>query len=118
NRARSARLLASGIVAYAAEGRLTAIVVFAVATMAMAQIISNVATVAIMVPIAISVFQGLGGNPIPYIYVIIAASHCGFMLPSSAGSSAVAAGYGINLRTMFRLGFWAALICLAVIVIV
>ena len=68
-----------------------------------------------MVPIAISVFQGLGVNPIPYVYVIIAASHCGFMLPSSAGSSAVAAGYGINLRTMFVRGFWAACVCLVVI---
>jgi len=44
--------------------------------------------------------SGLGGNPIPYIYVIIAASHCGFMLPSSAGSSAVADVCGINVRTM------------------
>jgi sodium-dependent dicarboxylate transporter 2/3/5 len=118
NKAGTAQFLASAIIPYAAEGRLTAIVLFAAATIAMAQIISNVATVAIMVPIAISVFQGLGGNPIPYIYIIIAASHCGFMLPSSAGSSAVAAGYGVNLRTMFGLGFRAALICLAVIVIV
>jgi di/tricarboxylate transporter len=69
-----------------------------------------------MVPICVRVFQAAGINPIPYIYVIIAASHCGFMLPSSAGSSAVAAGYGINLRTMFVAGFGAACVCLAVIV--
>ena len=71
-----------------------------------------------MVPIAVSVFQGTHGNPIPYIYVIIAASHCGFMLPSSAGSSALAAGYGVHLRTMFLAGLGAALVCLVVIVIV
>ena len=118
NKAGSAQFLASVIIPYAANGRVSAVALFAGVTMAVAQIISNVATVAIMVPIAISVFQGIGANPIPYIYVIIAASHCGFMLPSSAGSSAVAAGYGINLRTMFGLGFGAALICLAVIVIV
>jgi di/tricarboxylate transporter len=64
------------------------------------------------------VFQEAGVNPIPYVYVIIAASHCGFMLPSSAGSSAVAAGYGINLRTMFVAGFGAACICLIVIVVI
>ena len=40
------------------------------------------------------------------------------MLPSSAGSSAVAAGYGINLRQMFVLGFGAALLCLVVIALV
>ena len=114
----TAQFLARPIVPYATHGQLVATLVFAGLTMAVAQIVSNVATVAIMVPIAVSVFQGAHANPIPYVYVIIAASHCGFMLPSSAGSSAVAAGYGINLRTMFIAGFGAALICLAVIVIV
>ena len=115
NSSATAQFLASWIVPYAARGSVTAVVVFTAMTLAVAQIMSNVATVAIMVPIAVSVFQGLGVNPIPYVYVIIAASHCGFMLPSSAGSSAVAAGYGINLRTMFVRGFWAACVCLVVI---
>jgi solute carrier family 13 (sodium-dependent dicarboxylate transporter), member 2/3/5 len=118
NKTGTAEFLAGRIIPYAALGPLVALVVFTAVTIAVAQIISNVATVAIMVPIAISVFQGLGTNPIPYIYVIIAASHCGFMLPSSAGSSAVAAGYGINLRSMFVRGFGAALLCLVVIVVV
>ena len=118
NKTGTAQFLATGIIPYASHGPLIAIIVFGTITMVVAQIISNVATVAIMVPIAISVFKGLGVNPIPYIYVIIAAGHCGFMLPSSAGSSALAAGYGINLRSMFVLGFGAALICLAVIIIV
>ena len=114
----TAQFLAGPIVPYAAHGQIVATLVFSALTLSVAQIVSNVATVAIMVPIAMKVFQGAGVNPIPYVYVIIAASHCGFMLPSSAGSSAVAAGYGINLRTMFVAGFGAALICLAVIVIV
>jgi sodium-dependent dicarboxylate transporter 2/3/5 len=118
NKTGTAEFLAGRIIPYAALGPLIALIVFTAVTIAVAQIISNVATVAIMVPIAISVFQGLGTNPIPYIYVIIAASHCGFMLPSSAGSSAVAAGYGINLRSMFVRGFGAALLCLLVIVVV
>jgi sodium-dependent dicarboxylate transporter 2/3/5 len=114
----TAQYLARPIAAHASNGQLAALLVFAVLTMAVAQIISNVATVAIMVPIAVSAFRGAGANPIPYIYVIIAASHCGFMLPSSAGSSALAAGYGVNLRTMFVKGLGAAIVCLVVIVIV
>jgi len=114
----AAQFLAGPIVPYAAHGPLVATLVFAALTMAVAQIVSNVATVAVMVPICVRVFQQTGINPLPYVYVIIAASHCGFMLPSSAGSSAVAAGYGINLRTMFVAGFGAACICLAVIVII
>ena len=39
------------------------------------------------------------------------------MLPSSAGSSALAAGYGVNLRTMFVAGFGAALVCLLVSIV-
>jgi len=118
NKAGTAQFLGSLILPYAARGEIAAVVVFTAMTLAVAQIISNVATVAIMVPIAISVFQGSGVNPIPYVYIVIAASHCGFMLPSSAGSSAVAAGYGINLRTMFVRGFVAALVCFGVIAIV
>ena len=104
----TAQFLARPIAASAGSGQLSATIVFAVLTMAVAQIISNVATVAIMVPIAVSALQGAGANPIPYVYIIIAASHCGFMLPSSAGSSALAAGYGVNLRTMFVTGLGAA----------
>jgi sodium-dependent dicarboxylate transporter 2/3/5 len=114
----AAQFLAGPIVPYAARGPLVATIVFGALTMVVAQIISNVATVAVMVPICVRVFQEAGVNPIPYVYVIIAASHCGFMLPSSAGSSAVAAGYGINLRTMFVAGFGAACICLIVIVLI
>jgi solute carrier family 13 (sodium-dependent dicarboxylate transporter), member 2/3/5 len=85
--------------------------------MAIAQIISNVAAVAIITPVAISVFKSLGMNPIPFVYIIAAAGHCGFMLPSSAGSSAIAAGYGVNLKTMFIKGFWAAVIAIIVIAV-
>jgi sodium-dependent dicarboxylate transporter 2/3/5 len=111
------QFLAGPIVPYASHGSFVATAVFAGLTIVLAQIVSNVATVAVMVPIAVRAFQEAGVNPIPYVYVIIAASHCGFMLPSSAGSSALAAGYGINLRTMFVAGFGAACVCLAVILI-
>src|SRR5262245_62032594 len=118
NKTGTAKYLADLLVPYAGGGGLAAVIVFSVLTIVIAQIISNVATVAITVPVAISVFTSRELNPIPYVYIIIAASHCGFMLPSSAGSSAIAAGYGVNLRTMFVKGFWAALIALVVIIIV
>src|SRR5262245_13002859 len=69
----TAQYLARPIAASAGSGQLAATIVFGVLTIAVAQIISNVATVAIMVPIAVSAFQGSGTNSIPYIYVIIAA---------------------------------------------
>jgi sodium-dependent dicarboxylate transporter 2/3/5 len=115
NKTGTAKYLADAMTPYVAAGGFMSVLVFTALTIAVAQIISNVATVAIMGPIAIGVFKELGVNPIPYIYIIAAAGHCGFMLPSSAGSSAIAAGYGVNLKTMFVKGFWAALIAMLVI---
>jgi len=115
NKTGTAKFIADAIVPYVADGGFKSVLVFTALTIAVAQIISNVATVAIMGPIAIGVFQSVGINSIPFVYIIAAAGHCGFMLPSSAGSSAIAAGYGVNLKTMFIKGFWAALIATLVI---
>jgi sodium-dependent dicarboxylate transporter 2/3/5 len=111
----TAQYLADLIRPFLSESDVAAIILVTALTLAIAQIVSNVATVAITVPIVISVFTTAGKNPIPYVYVVVAAGHCGFMLPSSAGSSAIAAGYGVNLKTMFVEGFRAALVCLVVI---
>ena len=73
---------------------------------------------AIIVPITISTFQSLDMNPLPFVYIVAAVGNCGYMLPTSAGGPAVAAGYGINLKTMAVKGFWACLLSLFAIVIV
>ena len=70
------------------------------------QITSNTATVAIMVPITISTFESLGLNPIPIVYIVTAAGNYGIMLPSSSAGPAIAAGYGVNLKTMLLRGIW------------
>lgn len=117
NKTGAAEYIARGLVPYASHGFVLTITMFALITIIIAQIMSNVASMAIMVPIAIGVAQTLHLNALPLVYVVIAASHCGFMLPSSSGSAAVAAGYGINLRAMLIKGAWAALICLVLIVL-
>jgi sodium-dependent dicarboxylate transporter 2/3/5 len=101
-----------------AGGGLLAVAVFSFMTMVITQITSNTATVAIMVPITISTFQRLGMNPVPFVYIVAVAGNCGFMLPSSAGGPAVAAGYGVNLKTMFSRGLWLTLWLWATIVVV
>ena len=118
NKTGTAKYIADLLIPYAGGGGLVAMIVFAGLAMGVAQIVSNVATVAITVPVAVSVFRSLGINPMPFVYAIIAAGHCGFMLPSSAGSSAIAAGFGVNLKTMFVKGLGAALLLLAVIIAV
>jgi di/tricarboxylate transporter len=52
------------------------------------------------------------------VYIVAVAANCGLMLPSSAGGPAVAAGYGVNLKTMFSKGFWLVALLWVVIVVV
>ena len=114
----TAAYIAEALLPYASEGGFVAIVVFAGLTLFMTQITNNTAAIAITVPITISTFQSLDLNPLPFIYIVTTVGNCGFMLPTSAGGPAVAAGYGINLKTMAVKGFWACLFALIAVVIV
>ena len=116
NRTGAAKYLADLLVPYAKGGGLEAVFVFSAIPLIVGQFTSNTAAIAITGPITISTFNSLGINAVPFAYLIAATSHCGFMLPSSAGSSALAAGYGVNLKTMAIKGFWMAMLCLVVIV--
>jgi len=101
----------------AGGGGFTAIALFSFLSMALTQITSNTAAVAIVVPVTISTIQSLGLNPIPFVYIVAVAGNCGFMLPSSAGGTAVAAGYGVNLKTMLARGLWLTVLLWLVIVL-
>jgi sodium-dependent dicarboxylate transporter 2/3/5 len=114
----TANFIADTLLPYASGGGIVAVTVFAVLTLLMTQITNNTAAVAITVPITISTFQSLDLNPLPFVYIVTTVGNCGFMLPTSAGGPAVAAGYGINLRTMAVKGFWACLWALIACVVV
>ena len=100
----TAKFVAERLIPLAGGGGLLAVAVFTLLAAAVTQITSNTAAVAIVVPITISTFQGLGLNPVPFVYIVTSAANCGLMLPSSSAGPAIAAGYGVNLRTMFRVG--------------
>lgn len=112
----AAAAFAQALVPYAGGGGLTAVIVFSVLTMVLTQITSNTAAIAIVVPVTISTFESLGINPVPFVYVVTVIGNCGFILPSSAGGPAVAAGYGINLKTMAVKGLQASMLVLVVLV--
>lgn len=111
----AARFVADALAPYASGGGFAAVALFSVLTIGVTQITNNTAAVAIVVPIVIGTFQGLGINPIPFVYIVTALGNCGFALPSSAGGPAVAAGYGINLRTMLWKGLGLAALALVTI---
>ena len=113
----AAEAFAAMLVPYAGGGGFTAVVVFAVLTMFLTQVTSNTAAIAIVVPITIGTFESLGMNPIPFVYIVTAIGNCGFILPSSAGGPAIAAGYGINLKTMAVKGLFASVLVVTALVL-
>lgn len=113
----TAQFLAERLIPFADGGGLLAVFIFAGLTVVLTQITSNTAAVAIVVPITISTFQSLGQNPIPMVYIVAAAGNYGLMLPSSSGGPAIAAGYGVNLRTMFGRGLWVAVAVLITVAV-
>jgi sodium-dependent dicarboxylate transporter 2/3/5 len=102
----TAKFMAERLVPLAGSGGFVAFVVFSLVTIVLTQITSNTAAIAIIVPITIGTFKALGVNPVPFVYVVAAAGNYGIMLPSSSAGPAVAAGYGVNLKTMFSYGLW------------
>ncbi|TMG79845.1 MAG: TRAP transporter large permease subunit [Betaproteobacteria bacterium] len=95
----TAQFLADRLVPLAENGGFLAVAVFAFIGMFLTQITSNTAAAAIVVPITISTFDRLGVNPVPFVYLVGAAVNFGVMLPSSSAGPAIAAGYGVNLKT-------------------
>jgi sodium-dependent dicarboxylate transporter 2/3/5 len=116
SRTGTAQFVAEALIPLAGDGGFLAVVVFSFLTVVLTQITSNTAAVAIVVPITISTFESLALNPLPFVYIVAVAGNCGFMLPSSAGGPAVAAGYGVDLKTMFAWGLWLTGLVLVVII--
>lgn len=114
----AAEAFAGMLVPYAGGGGLVAVVVFATLTTVLTQVTSNTAAIAIVVPITISTFETLGLNPVPFVYIVTAIGNCGFILPSSSGGPAIAAGFGINLKTMAVMGLMASLMVVLALVLV
>ena len=113
----AAQAFANALVPSAGSGGFTAVLVFSLVTMVLTQVTSNTAAIAIVVPVTIGTFQSLDLNPIPFVYIVAVVGNCGFLLPSSAGGPAVAAGYGVNLRTMAVKGLVASLLVLVTLVV-
>lgn len=83
-------------------GIMTVFVIITV-TLLMSDVTSNTATAAVAIPIVISIVQGIGLNPIPYIYVASIGVNLSYMLPTSI--RAVPVGYGLQPKYMLKEGW-------------
>ena len=85
------------------NGGIGAVCVFVAAPMVMANVTSNTGAASIIIPIVISIANGLGENPIPYIYAATVGVNLAYMFPTSI--RAVPVGYGLSAKYMFRAGW-------------
>ena len=83
-------------------GLLTVFVIITV-TLLMSDVTSNTATAAVAIPIVISIVQGIGLNPIPWIYIASIGVNLSYMLPTSI--RAVPVGYGLSPKYMLKEGW-------------
>ena len=72
-------------------------------TLLMSDFTSNTATAAVAIPIVISIVQGLGLNPIPYVYIASIGVNISYMLPTSI--RAIPVGYGVSPKYMLQEGW-------------
>lgn len=71
-------------------------------TLLLSDVTSNTATAAVAMPIVIGIAEGIGENPIPYIYIASIGVNLSYMLPTSI--RAIPVGYGLQPKYMLKKG--------------
>ena len=84
------------------EGGFFLVFIIVAMTVLMSDVTSNTATAAVAIPIVISIVEGLGENPIPYIYIASIGVNLSYMLPTSI--RAIPVGYGLEPKYMLKRG--------------
>lgn len=72
-------------------------------TLLLSDVTSNTATAAVAMPIVISIVQGIGKDPIPYMYIASIGVNLSYMFPTSI--RAIPVGYGLSPRYMLKEGW-------------
>lgn len=85
------------------KGGFVTVLVIITLTLLLSDVTSNTATAAVAMPIVISVIQGIGENPIPYIYIASVGVNLSYMLPTSI--RAIPVGYGLQPKYMLKEGW-------------
>ena len=84
------------------DGGFLTVLVIVILTVLLSDITSTTATAAVSIPIVISIINGIGKDPIPYIYIASIGVNLSYMLPTSI--RAIPVGYGLSPRFMLKKG--------------
>lgn len=92
------------------SGGMMAICIFIAVPMFLANVTSNTGAASVVVPIVISIADGLDQNPIPYIYAATIGVNLAYMIPTSI--RAIPVGYGLSAQYMLKVGWKITLMTL------
>lgn len=102
NNSGAAEAIGKAIANTGLNGGFGTVLMIITVTVIMSDITSNTATAAVAIPIVISVINGIGKDPIPYIYIASIGVNLSYMLPTSI--RAIPVGYGLQPKFMLKQG--------------
>ena len=108
NESGAAKNLGSWVSSMELSGGAVTVFVIITMTLLLSDVTSNTATAAVAIPIVISVIQGIGKNPVPYVYIASVGVNLSYMLPTSI--RAIPVGYGLQPKYMLKEGWKLTLI--------
>lgn len=112
----AAQFIGEAVSALGLAGGIMTVGIIITVTLLMSDVTSNTATAAVAIPIVISIIQGAGLNPIPYIYVASIGVNLSYMLPTSI--RAIPIGYGLKPKYMLSEGWKMSIIVIVSMTIV
>ena len=99
----AAKAIGAAVSGMGLTGGFFTVLVIVTLTLVLSDVTSNTATAAVAMPIVISIVQGIGENPIPYIYIASIGVNLSYMLPTSI--RAIPVGYGLSPKYMLKEGW-------------
>lgn len=93
------------------SGGFVTVLVIVTVTLLLSDVTSNTATAAVSIPIVISIIQGIGKDPIPYVYIASVGVNLSYMLPTSI--RAIPVGYGLKPKYMLKEGIMMTVLVIA-----
>ena len=97
-------------------GGFGTILIIITVTLLLSDVTSNTATAAVAIPIVIGIIQGIGKDPIPYVYIASIGVNLSYMLPTSI--RAIPVGYGLEPKYMLKKGFPISIVVIILMSIV
>lgn len=116
NKSNAAEYLGSYVSSLGLTGGFFTVLVIVTMTLLLSDVTSNTATAAVAMPIVISIVQGIGLNPIPYIYITSIGVNLSYMLPTSI--RAIPVGYGLQPSYLLKKGVPITIIVIALMTII